>query len=248
VPAGETYFRRIGHRRPAVVHKPLHVDYFTALRRHQARHYYRAYYYQCARHYYPYDLWYHHFYVHYYHPCYYARPYVVVSFPIFIERYHKVYLDSGCDRGVWYYYDGDHAGCHREHPYLTDYPGTLGKALRDLQWTWYEEDLSYLIPHVDQREPIGVYRGDRHTHDLDPSEFLDLTLDAFDQTETDYLRYTEIRPIWGGDGARADAKHVFWDADGEVRTVYLSYLLERVEDRHQDTWLIREVRQDSQPF
>jgi hypothetical protein len=248
VPGRDSYFRGIRNQHPAVVARPLDISYFTALHRQQARHYYRAYYYQSAPYYYPYDLWYSDYYVNYYYPAYYARPYVVITLPVFIERYHTVYDCSQCNDGVWYYYDRYDEGYDGKYPYLTNYPGTLGKALRDIQRAWYDEDLNPLIQHVDDRDPIRIYRGDRHTHDLDPSEFLDLTLDAFDQTETDYLRYTEIRPSSDGGSARADAKHVFWDADGNQHTVYLSFRLERTDEHYQGDWVLREVRQDSQPF
>jgi len=248
VPRRESYFRSIWTKRPPVVGRPFDVSYFTALHRLQARRYYRVYYYQCAPFYYPYDYWYVHYYANYYYPYYFGRPYAVIAFPIFTERYHRVDCCPRYDGGVWYYYDRQYDGYDHKYPYLTNYPGTLGRALRDIQQAWYEEEIGYLVPHVDEREEIRIYRGDRYTHDLGGSEFLDLTLDAFDQIETDYLRYTEIQRIRGGGWARAHGKHLFWDADGEVRTVYLSYLLERVSDRHGEEWVLREVWQDSQPF
>jgi len=248
VPDRTTYFQRIRTQHPAHVDRPLDISYFTALHRLQARRYYRVYYYNCAPYYYPYDFWYAHYYVNYYYPCYYGRPYVVISFPVFIERYHRVDCCPRDDSGVWYYYDRECDGYDCRYPYLTNYPGTLGRALRDIQRAWYDEEINYLFAHVDQREPIKIYRGNRYTHDLQPSEFVDLTLDAFDQSETDYLRYTEIKRIWGGDWARVHGEHTLWDADGEKRKIYLSYLLERVRDRSGEEWMLREIRQDSSPF
>jgi hypothetical protein len=248
VPTRESYFQRIWTQHPPRVDRPLDISYFTALHRLQARRYYRVYYYRCAPYYYPYDYWYADYYIHYYYPCYFAQPYVVISFPILIERYHTVNCCPRDDNGVWYYYDREYDGYDAEYPYLTHYPGSLGDALRDIQRAWYREEINYLLPHLDERDTVKIYRGDRYTHDLQPSEFVDLTLDAFDQTETDYYRYAEIQRIWGGGWARVTGEHAFWDADGNKRTVYLSLLLERVSDRGGEEWMLREVRQDSQPF
>ena len=172
----------------------------------------------------------------YFYPYYYGVPYVVPTFTIVLDRWSEYVRPN-------YGYSEDEYGKYR---YITDYPGPLGDALRDIQLAWLEQNLSRLQAHLNPDGKVRIYDGDKYTHSLAAPEFLDLTGDAFSQTQTDYLRSTNIDRH--GDTARADGIHRFWDQDNDEHIVYVRFVLHRESDGGREVWIITQVRQSSEAF
>jgi hypothetical protein len=133
-------------------------------------------------------------------------------------------------------------------PYATWPSSDLMEAKGDLEQAWRQSRIDLIDRHLDPDHEIASYLRDEHTHDLTASEFRQLTLDAFNSIRTRNFDITSVRYVSNSDWARLNGKHVFYDPNDKCLTVYLSYLLHRVEDDHgRWRWVIWEVRQSPRP-
>lgn len=125
---------------------------------------------------------------------------------------------------------------------------SLVEARRDIEQAWRQGRIELLRPHLDANCPIASYSGNQYTHGLTADDFAQLTLDAFATIQTVSFKLGAPRYVSTPSLARIKGVHVFTDPYHEPATVYVSYLLQRVDSPDGSArWLIREVRQAPGP-
>jgi hypothetical protein len=133
-------------------------------------------------------------------------------------------------------------------PYSTWPSSDLMQVKDDFEQAWRNNRIDLIDRHLDPDHKIASYLRDDHTHDLTADEFHQLTLDAFASIRTRNYDITSVQYVGSPDWARLYGKHIFYDPNGECITVYVSYLLHRVEDGYGGwRWVIWEVRQSPRP-
>jgi len=133
-------------------------------------------------------------------------------------------------------------------PYSSWPSSDLMQAKDDFEQAWRHNRIDLIDRHLDADHEIASYLRDEHTHDLTADEFRQLTLDAFSSIRTRNFDITSVRYVSNSDWARLYGKHIFYDPNDRCITVYLSYLLRRVEDDYgRWRWVIWEVRQSPRP-
>jgi len=139
-------------------------------------------------------------------------------------------------------------------PYATWPSNDLMEAKRDIEQAWLHNRIELIERHLDADHKIECYLRDERTHSLSADEFRQLTLDAFDGIRTVSIEFSSVRYVSNADWARLKGKHVFTDPNDKRTTVYLDYLLHRIEvaggappDSGAWRWVIWEVRQSPNP-
>jgi hypothetical protein len=196
---------------------------------------------------YPYDLRFYHWYFGYYDPFAtdYAFVFVYAGRPGYAPYPYYVYYPPPRANVIVIARGADDDGGY--NPYASPPQGALAEAVGDIEQTWYREDINRLLDHVDPNGSIRVYYRDTFSHTMTAGEFQDLTLQAFETTRTVSMRLDRVTPLSDG-WARASGRHIFYDANGDRRTVFVYYLLEEVRDGWRRAWLIREIGQGPEPY
>ncbi len=106
----------------------------------------------------------------------------------------------------------------------------IGKAALEIKRAWGERDVQALAVLTDPNQRVSVYMRGKYQYSLKPEDYLDMTRDALQSTKTvSFIVQAPQRKekgVW-----LVNAKHIYRDADGEQRTVYVNYVLEEKEDR-----------------
>jgi hypothetical protein len=134
-------------------------------------------------------------------------------------------------------------------PYVNWPSEELMQAQSDIEEAWRHEQIELIDRHLDPDHKIASYLRDEYTHSLTADEFRQLTLDAFSSIRTRNFDITSVRYVSTRDWARLKGKHIFYDPYDNPTTVYLSYLVRRIEDEYgRYRWVIWEVRQSPEPY
>ena len=160
--------------------------------------------------------------------CYYRPPsYVYIEVP--------VYLGS-VSRG----YDGD-----LDDYYLSrssyeldarDRESGLDRAVDALHEAFRYNSIESLVDITDPGVRIAVFRKGKYEYSLDSGDFLDMTRDAMRTTDTIQFDLYRVRRRASGVYV-VSGRHIYRNRDGERRTVYVSYVLERLRGR----WILTQV-------
>lgn len=130
----------------------------------------------------------------------------------------------------------------RTYEYLRPQPGSLEEALVDIEATWMERNLEFLMWHVDDTGRVDVYLDGKYSHTLSPRQIYKLTDEALQSTETTSFQFTSVDRQ--ASSARASARHEYVGPDRREQTVYLVYYLEKVRER----WVIDRIDVRKRPY
>ncbi|HOC30778.1 MAG: hypothetical protein GYA63_03300 [Armatimonadetes bacterium] len=113
---------------------------------------------------------------------------------------------------------------------------SLQNAMDDIRDAWMDGQGGLLLRHVSGGLPVRIYRNGKYNYSLEPEDFRDMTKDALTRVETVGFEWTRI-DRQASDEYYLEAKHTFYDPDGERRTIRLTYTLERASGN----WWITET-------
>lgn len=107
----------------------------------------------------------------------------------------------------------------------------IAEVASKIQKAWVERDALALSEVVDKQKRIAVYLRGKYQYSLPPQDYLDLTRDALQSTQTQ--RFEMDAPQRKEKGVYIlTGKHAYKGADGESRVVYVSYVVEMVNDKY----------------
>jgi hypothetical protein len=112
----------------------------------------------------------------------------------------------------------------------------LKQAVYDLEDSFRNDDISLLGPLTADDVKIAVYNAGKYEYSLQPGDYLDITRDFMRTARTTNFSAYRVRRKTA-DAYQVFAKHDYKDEDGDVKSVYLCFVLERVSHR----WTITQV-------
>ncbi|MGB9587427.1 MAG: CFI-box-CTERM domain-containing protein [Armatimonadota bacterium] len=170
----------------------------------------------------------------YYDPFFYPYDYrLYLSYPYY-DVGPVVIIDAEnwpADQGRW----------RRSYEYAKPVPGSLEEALVDIEATWWEENPTLLMWHIDARHSVDIYTDGKYSHSLTPRQVYKLTVEAMSRIRTVDFSFDDIDRH--GFTARVRARHEYLGPDTRHRIAHLTYYLEKVRNR----WVIDriDIRQPS---
>jgi hypothetical protein len=108
--------------------------------------------------------------------------------------------------------------------------------VRDLREAFRFSDINLLTNLTDPSVRIAIFLKGKYDYSLNASDYLDMTRDMFATTETVQFDLERIRRR-STDVYVASGKQVYLNRDNKRRSVYLSFVFERVRGR----WTITQV-------
>lgn len=159
--------------------------------------------------------------------CFYTSPSL-----IYIEA--PTYVGSDC-RG----YDSDlddYYLSRNDYRFEADRDRDLDRAIDDIRDAFR---LGSVEPLVNLTEPdvrIAIFRRGKYEYSLSPNDYLDMTRDALRATETIQFDLYRVRRRATGVYV-VSGKHVYLSRESQRRTVYVSFVLERLHGR----WILTQV-------
>jgi hypothetical protein len=113
-----------------------------------------------------------------------------------------------------------------------DYPG-LDAALDDIRRAWTNRDADLILRHVDSTRQVQIYLNGDYLYSLSGSDYRAMVRDAMGRVRTVSFTLDDLERR--SDGAiRASGRHEFYDIDGDLKAVDVSYTLNRIGGR----WII----------
>jgi len=129
----------------------------------------------------------------------------------------------------------NHGRWRRSYEYAKPAPGSLEEALVDIEATWWEENPTLLMWHIDASHGVDVYTNGKYSHSLTPRQVYKLTVEAMSRIRTVDFTFDDIDRH--GFTARVRARHEYLGPDSRHRIAYLTYYLEKVRNR----WMIDRI-------
>lgn len=105
-------------------------------------------------------------------------------------------------------------------------PG-LANAIDELRECFRGGNIDALVALTDPKIRIAIFLKGKYDYSLDANDFVDLTRDALQSTETISFDLTRIHERAAGVYV-VSGKHVYKDHNGNSRTVYVSYVVEDI--------------------
>lgn len=148
---------------------------------------------------------------------------VVVERPVFVEVPVFVYRNS-------YYLE-------------RNLPTRLDATIGDIQRAWRYNSPDLIRRHLRFDMFVAVYLRGKYAYSIPAEDYFTMTLDAMRNTQTVRFAFDEIRKRTN-DAYVLYGQHVYQDEDGQVRTTYISYTVERTGN----DWIITEVGSSPEPL
>lgn len=121
--------------------------------------------------------------------------------------------------------------------YLDDRaPSSIDAALSNIRRAWTNRYPDLLLRHVKTSTTIDVLIDGEYSYSLSSADYRDMTRDAIRTTRTIDFTFDSIRGR-GDDRVIAYGRHRFYTLDSAIKTVYISYELER----RGGEWVLTEV-------
>lgn len=122
--------------------------------------------------------------------------------------------------------------------YYLDSPrsGSIERALSDIRSAWLYGEPERLLRHVRNDTRVDVLMDGDYSYSLSDDDYRDMTRDAVSNTRTVEFYFDSVRRR-GDDRIVADGRHVFYSRQGDRKTIYITYQLERIGGE----WIITEV-------
>lgn len=163
---------------------------------------------------------------------YYAYPSTIwIDIPIYVNNEYRGWGDDRRSRDDYYlnrsadYYDPDSVA----DPSLRD-------ALDDIHDAFRYGSIEHLINLVDPELKVAVFLKGKYEYSVASNDYLDMTRDAMRNMDTIQFDFTRLRKR-AMNVYVASGKHVYRNRDGQTRTVYVSFVLEKLRDR----WTITQI-------
>jgi hypothetical protein len=112
----------------------------------------------------------------------------------------------------------------------------LRDAMDDIRDAFHFGSIEHLVNLVDPQVKVSVFLKGKYEYSLSSNDYLDMTRDAMQNMDTIQFDITRLRKRALGVYV-ASGKHVYRNKEGEKRTVYVSFVLEKLRDR----WTITQV-------
>lgn len=130
----------------------------------------------------------------------------------------------------------------RTYEYVRPRPASIEEALVDIEATWMERNIEFLMWHVDNTGGVDIYLDGKYSHTLSPRQIYKLTDEALQSTVTTSFQFTSVEKH--ASSARAAARHEYVGPGRRSQTVHLVYYLEKVRER----WLIDRIDVRKRPY
>ena len=159
---------------------------------------------------------------------YYGPPSVVyIEVPIYVNNEYR-----GYDRD----YDDYYLNRNRNYDAYDVHDRNLDRAVADIEEAFRYNDIERLVFLTDPSVRISIFLRGKYEYSMDSRDYLDLTRDAMRTIDTiDFDLYRVRRR--SADVYVASGRHVYRSRDGQKRTVYVSFVLERIDGR----WVITQA-------
>lgn len=108
---------------------------------------------------------------------------------------------------------------------------TVEAAAEDIRKAWQNGDIELLARHIRRDSRIAVTLRGKYQYSLDASDYLDMTRDAFDTTKTIRVELGSVKKKENG-VYTLTGRHVYRNKDGQQRSVYISFVLEKMDDNY----------------
>lgn len=161
------------------------------------------------------------------HCFYYPPPVVYIEVPIYVGGTSYGY-DS--DRDDYYLSRGNYSFDEQERE------SGLDRAVDDIREAFRFGNIEPLVQLTDPNIKISVFRKGKYEYSMSANDYLDMTRDMLRTTETVKFDLYRVRRRAAGVYV-VSGRHEYNDRDGRHRTVYVSFVLERVYSR----WTLTQV-------
>ncbi|HZP83539.1 MAG TPA: hypothetical protein VFB21_17980 [Chthonomonadaceae bacterium] len=104
-------------------------------------------------------------------------------------------------------------------------------AADDIRKAWQNGDIELLAKHIRRDSRIAVYLRGKYQYSLDAGDYLDMTRDAFQTTKTIRVELDNVKKK-ENDVYTLTGRHVYRSKDGQQRTVFISFVLEKMDDNY----------------
>jgi hypothetical protein len=159
--------------------------------------------------------------------CYYAVPsYTYIEVPIYVGSDAR-----GYDRDEDDYYLNRY-----RYDEGVDRDPELNRAIDDLREAFRYGSIEPLVMLTDPQLRIAIYLRGKYEYSVASSDYLDMTRDMLRTTETVQFDLYRFKRRAAGVFV-VSGKHVYTDRDGKKRTVYVSFVLEKLYNR----WTLTQV-------
>lgn len=112
--------------------------------------------------------------------------------------------------------------------YLQDYRyKDLDLALGDIRSSWISSRYDLLERHVMPNDKIAIFLDGEYDYSIDGSDYLAMTRDALEELQTTSFVWDKVRRR-DDNTVTAFGTHRFYGESGEVKTVYVSYTLDKI--------------------
>ncbi len=133
---------------------------------------------------------------------------------------------------------------YREGYYLErSLPTRLDATIGDIQRAWRYNSPDLIRRHLRFDMFVAVYLRGKYAYSVPAEDYFTMTLDAMRNTRTMRFAFDEIRKRTN-DAYVLYGQHVYQDEDGQVRTTYISYTVERIGSE----WIVTEVGSSPEPL
>ena len=105
----------------------------------------------------------------------------------------------------------------------------LDSTLNDIKDAWKTGKIDPLAKHVRRDAKVAVYLRGKYQYSLDAGDYLDMTHDALAATKTVRFELDNAQRKQKG-VYTLTGRHIYQDKDGKEHTVYISYVLEQVDN------------------
>jgi hypothetical protein len=133
---------------------------------------------------------------------------------------------------------------YRESYYLErNLPSRLDVTIGDIQRAWRYNSPDLIRRHLRFDMFVAVYLRGKYAYSIPAEDYFAMTIDAMRNTRTVRFAFDEIRKRTN-DAYVLYGQHVYEDEDGQMRTTYISYTVERMGSE----WIITEVGSSPEPI
>lgn len=107
----------------------------------------------------------------------------------------------------------------------------LDKAIAMVKQAWAKRDIQLLSELTDPKTRIAVYLRGKYQYSLAPQDYLDMTRDAFENVDTVAFRLDPPQRKEKG-VYTVVGRHTYRSRDGEERSILISYVFEKKNDKY----------------
>lgn len=113
------------------------------------------------------------------------------------------------------------------------YTGGLSAALDDIKNGWMNKNSDLILSHIATDRSIPFYLNGNYSYTVEANDYANMTRDAITRVRTVDFSWYKLEQR--SDGAYvAFARHQFYDINGNLKTAYVSYTLQQVDN----TWIV----------